>query len=85
MGRCLDKMIIGTDCTVFFKHTGEDFYVAFSGSIAGASAGVYLDLGHNGGAAPQTDDIWIHGSAPHLNLPATEAGGIRQRFRTGRT
>lgn len=48
--------------TVYFKHTATHLLVAFVGSYSG-STGIYVDKLHNEGSTPQTDDIWIHGSA----------------------
>jgi len=49
---------------VHFKHTDTHLFVAFSDPIGYYnSTGIYLDLLHDGGSAPQMDDIWIHGSA----------------------
>lgn len=48
---------------VYFKHTSSHLYLAYDESLYGMSAGMYIDLSHNGGTSPQSDDLWIHGSA----------------------
>lgn len=48
---------------VYFKHTATDLYIAFiSDGYYYSSSGIYLDRNHDAGSAPQTDDIWFHGS-----------------------
>ena len=52
--------------TVYYKHNGQDLHLAFedvNGYGYSSSTGIYLDLDLNGGTAPATDDLWIHGSA----------------------
>lgn len=49
--------------TVYFKYDFTYLYFAFTDLNYYFSTGIYLDLSHNGGSAPQIDDIWIHGSA----------------------
>lgn len=55
--------IPGISGAVYFKHTTTDLFVAFTSiSPYFGSTGIYIDKEHNGGGAPQTDDLWLHGS-----------------------
>ena len=49
---------------VYIKYTDTHFFVAFSDTYGYyMSSGVYIDMLHAGGPAPQVHDIWFHGSA----------------------
>ncbi|MFC2111140.1 T9SS type A sorting domain-containing protein [Bacteroidota bacterium] len=58
--------------TVYFKHTATHLLVAFT-DLNGysMSSGIYVDKLNNEGVTPQTDDIWIHGSAGPFEFHGT--------------
>ncbi len=47
---------------IYIKQSVTHLFIAFESPYSG-STGIYLDKLHNGGTSPQSDDIWIHGSA----------------------
>lgn len=50
--------------TIYVKHTDSNLLVAFVDiNYYSGSAGIYIDTKGDGGASPQADDLWIHGSA----------------------
>ncbi len=56
--------VVAISGTVYFKHNNTHLFIAFSDPIGYySSTGIYLDKNHDGGSTPQTDDVWIHGSA----------------------
>jgi hypothetical protein len=49
---------------VFIKYDLSKLYIAFeNNSYHFQSTGVYIDKLNNGGVEPQSDDMWLHGSA----------------------
>jgi uncharacterized repeat protein (TIGR01451 family) len=61
----------GTNGTIYFKHDGENLYLAFQYS-SGQMAEVYVDKDHDEGTAPGTDDLCLHAST-----------ALMERFGTG--
>lgn len=49
---------------IYLKHDASKLYVAFQNNAHHyRSTGIYLDPLHNAGDSPQSDDLWLHGSA----------------------
>jgi hypothetical protein len=62
---------------IYVKHSTTHLFVAFESPYA-TSVGIYIDKIHNGGSLPQTDDIWIHGSAGPFEFAGNGNSWIQQ-------
>ncbi|MCK5415326.1 MAG: hypothetical protein KAJ35_08085, partial [Thermoplasmata archaeon] len=62
--------VAGTNGSVYFKHDGVNVYLAFVYS-SGQMAEVYLDIDHDAGTAPGTDDVCLHASTALMERTGT--------------
>jgi hypothetical protein len=60
----------GTNGNVYFKHDGENVYMAFEYSV-GQMAEVYVDKDHDAGTSPGTDDVCMHASTALMERTGT--------------
>ncbi|MFC2100426.1 T9SS type A sorting domain-containing protein [Bacteroidota bacterium] len=71
-GEWNDALVISTnDGDIIYKKTTAHLYIAFTNSPYYHSTGIYFDINHDGGTSPQTDDIWLHGSAGQYEFIGT--------------
>ncbi|WP_455391627.1 hypothetical protein [[Eubacterium] cellulosolvens] len=57
----IQRNIDGKTWTVYYKESGENLYIAYD--YPGENmVDILIDVNHNGGSAPQTDDLFFHSS-----------------------
>jgi hypothetical protein len=57
----IQKTIDGKIWTVYYKESGSDLYIAYD--YPGENmVDIFIDVNHNGGTTPQSDDLFFHSS-----------------------
>ncbi len=57
----IQRNIDGKTWTVYYKESGENLYIAYD--YPGENmVDIFIDVNHNGGSAPQSDDLFFHSS-----------------------